>query len=88
MNRGQGGGDGSSKQRQGWLRAYEKTKIGRALFFFACVPLVPLFMPMTRSSLMLESGVIASPMSMRTSSPRLVVGIARPDCCQVLEAGG
>ena len=26
VNKGQGGGDGSSKQRQGWLRAYEKKK--------------------------------------------------------------
>ena len=57
-------------------------------FRFACVPLSPLFMPMTMSSLMVESGVIASPMTMRTSSPRLVVGVASLDCFQVVEVGG
>ena len=66
----------------------KKNKIGHARFVSACVPLSPLFMPMTMSSLMVESGVIASPMTMRTSSPRLVVGVARPDCCQVVEVGG
>ena len=91
MNRGQGRGGGRIKQAEAGVAARILRKMighGRARFVFACVPLSPLFMPMTMSSLKVESGVIASPMTMRTSSPRLVVGVASLDCCQVLEAGG